>query len=49
MLKNKDYHITITDENLQLMKKVAENDDIRLSQVFDRAIELFLKIKRMKE
>ena len=49
MVKNKNYHIKISDEDLDLMKQIAIKDKIRLSQVFDRAIELFLKIKRVKE
>lgn len=47
-MKNKDYHIRISDEKLNLMKQIAIKDKIRLSQVFDRAIELFLKLKRIK-
>ena len=47
-MKNKDYHIKITDDNLKFMKRIAIKDNLRLSQVFDRAIELFLKLKRIK-
>ncbi len=47
MMKNKDYHLKISDGNLDLLKQIAVKDNIRLSQVFDRAIELFLKLKRI--
>ena len=48
-MKNKDIHIKISDENLKLLRLVAIKDRIRLSQVLDRAIELFLKLKRIKQ
>ena len=47
-MKNKDIHIKISDENLKLLRLVAIKDRIILSQVLDRAIELFLKLKRIK-
>jgi len=48
-MKTKDYHIKISDENLILLKKLAIKDRIRLSQVFERAIEFYLRARRMFE
>jgi len=45
-MKNKDYHIKINDKKLNLMKKLATKDKIRLSQIFERAIEFYLKARR---
>ncbi len=45
MLKNKDYHIKISNEQLKIMKRIAIQDRLRLSQIFERAIVNYLQIK----
>ena len=46
-MKNKDYHIKISEEKLNLMQGLAVKDKIRLSQVFERAIEFYLRARRI--
>ncbi len=44
-MKNKDYHLKISDEKLKIIELIAKQDRIRKSQVFERAIDNYLKIK----
>lgn len=47
MLKIKDLHIRVTDEQLRLVKIIAQKDKIKISQVLERAIENYFTLKRI--
>jgi len=47
MLKNKDVHIKITDEEQQGLKKIALQEKWSMCQVGQEAIRFYLKARRI--
>lgn len=45
-MKIKDLHIRVTQEQLNTIELIAQRDRVKKSQVLERAIENYFKLKR---